>query len=90
MEVVKRSGKHQKFSMAKLKRGIQRAARDAKLTRAQEREVVRAVAASVAKGLRGKRSIRAAALRRKVLTRLERASRATASAWRRYDRKRRR
>ncbi|MEK6812609.1 MAG: ATP cone domain-containing protein [Nanoarchaeota archaeon] len=90
MEVLKRSSKRQKFSMAKLKRGIQRAARDAKLTRVQQREVVRTVAASVAKGLKGRRSIKAAALRRKVLTRLDRTSRATASAWRRYDRKRRR
>lgn len=90
MEVIKRSGRRQKFSISKLKRGIERAAKDAKITASKRKSLAMDISSSVVHGLKGKRSIRAAELRRRVLTRIERQARSAASAWRRFDRKRRR
>ncbi len=90
MEVVKRSGKRQAFSLAKVKRAVQRAARDARLTTKEQKQLTREIASSIAISIKGKRSIKAANLRKRILGMLNRRARSVSSAWRRYDRKRRR
>ena len=87
MEVIKRSGRRQAFSIAKTKRAVQRAARDAKLVAREQKKLASEIAQSIARTLRGKRSIKAADLRRRILGMLDRRERKVAAAWRRYDRR---
>jgi len=89
MDVVKRSGRRQKFSIAKLERGLTKAFKEAKVSSARARENVTEIADSVYSSIRRRRSIRAVDLRRRVLGRLDRRSRAAARAWRSYDRRKR-
>ena len=86
MDIIKRSGIRQKFSIKKLEKSIVMAGRRAKLSVAKVREVTKRVSGSVLKSLRGKSSIRATNLRRMVLTRFNRSAKAAAASWRRYDR----
>jgi len=89
VEVIKRSGKRQRFSKARVQRAVEISAKEARVAPAKRRAMANEIADSVAQSLKGKRSVRAADLRRRVLGRLERRSRAAAKAWRRHDRKRR-
>jgi len=88
--VIKRSGRRQAFSAAKVRRSVQQAARDAKVSTAKTRELLRDVADSAVNFYKRKRVVKATELRRSILRRLDRRARAVSSAWRRYDRRRRR
>ena len=87
--VIKRGGKTQVFSAAKIRRAIQRAAREAKISASATRELIRDVGDAVVKEYRNRR-VRSTELRRSILKRLDRRTKSVASAWRRFDRKRKR
>lgn len=88
--VIKKSGKKQAFSIAKLKRAIERAAKDAKLSAAKRKKLAAEVVSPLVKALKSRKVIKASALRKAVLGRVERRAKAVASAWKRFDRKKRR
>ncbi len=90
MDVIKRSGSRQRFSRAKLERAISRALREARISGTRAKEIVREISEGVYTSIIRRRSIRAADLRKRVIDRLERRARSAASAWRRYDRRKRR
>lgn len=87
--VIKRSGKKESFSRAKLERAIDRAAKEGRVNAERRREISKEVSESVKNALSKRRTIKTTELRRRVLDRLERRSRAIASAWRSYDRRKR-
>lgn len=88
MAVIKRDGKRQAFMPGKVRKAVDMAARDAKLPMAKRKELVKEVAEPVIKHYKNK-SVRVSALRKAILGRLERRSKAASAAWKRYDRKRR-
>jgi len=89
-QVIKRSKKKQTFSAAKVRRSVQRAAREARISTARAGELTRDVADAVVKRFRGRRAVKTTELRRALLRRLDIRARTVSVAWRRYDRKRRR
>lgn len=89
MDVLKRSGKRERFSFTKLQKSIQRAASDTGLAVREKSRLVSEVAGSVQRSFRRARVIKAVELRRRVLRRLDGAARNVAQTWRRFDRKRR-
>ena len=86
--VIKRDGKTQAFSAAKVRRSVQRAARDVKLSAEKTRELIRDVADSVVNKYKNRR-VKSTELRRVLLRRIDRRVKSVASAWRRFDRSRR-
>lgn len=87
--VIKKCGKRQAFSAAKLKRAVEKAARDAKLGGSKAKALAKEVVDPLVRVLKRKKAIRASALRKAVLGRIERRAKAVATAWKRFDRKRR-
>lgn len=88
MNVIKRGGRRQRFSAAKLRRSIDRAAREGKVRASERAVMVREVSTGILGHLRARRSVRSSELRRMVIGRLGRRSRAAVAAWRRQERKR--
>lgn len=86
-QVIKRSGKRQIFSAAKIRRSIQKTARKAKLSPVKTKQLVKEVGDTVIKAYKGKRLVKSTVLRRSILGRLKRKSRAAASVWRRHKKK---
>ena len=87
--VIKRDGKRQAFSVAKVRRSLQMAAREAGVSASKVRELTRDVADAVIKDYRSKR-VKATYLRRVILRRIDRRAKSVSAAWRRFDRKRKR
>jgi transcriptional regulator NrdR family protein len=85
--VVKKSGKKQTFSAAKIRRSIDSAAKEAKVSAPERKKLVKEVADPVIDLYKKKRVVKAADLRRSILGRLARKRKKVASAWRKYDRK---
>lgn len=85
--VIKKGGKKQAFSVAKLRRSVERAAKDAKLK--GSKALVKEVVDPLVKALKKRKTIKASALRKAMLGRIERRAKAVASAWKRFDRKKR-
>lgn len=88
--VIKSGGRRQAFMASKIRRSIEHAAREAGVGGARARELVKEVGGSVIDFYRRKRSVRTSELRKSILRRLDRRARSVSSAWRRYDRSRRR
>ena len=84
MDVIKRGGRRQRFSAAKLRHSIERAAREGKVRAAQRVVIAREISTGILGTLRARRSVRSSELRRMVLGRLGRRSRASVAAWRRH------
>ena len=89
MEVLKRSGRKQKFNLTKLEGGILKAAKEARLKPDQAKRLAKEISLSIKKGLKGKRIIKAVELRERVLRRLDAREKKVSAAWRKFDRKRR-
>jgi len=85
--VVKKGGKRQAFSPAKIRRSVERAAKDAKVPPAKRKKLVKEVCDPAIALMKKKRSIKAADIRRSLLGRLARKSKKAASAWRKFDKK---
>ena len=82
--VIKRGGKRQAFSGSKIKRAVEKAARDAGISSLKIKELVKDVAEPVIKLYKNK-SVKSTILRKSILRRLERRAKAAVSAWRRYE-----
>ena len=88
-QVVKRGGKkRQVFSAAKIRYSIQKAARDARLSPAKASKLVKEISDAVVKQYKGKRIVKSTVLRRSILGRLDRKMKSVSSAWRRYEKRR--
>jgi len=88
MDVLKRNGKKQRFTKAKLIRGLERALKEAKVPLAKRKVLVKDIIAGVVASFGRKKLIKAVDLRARILRRLDSRSKATAKAWKRYDKKR--
>lgn len=86
--VLKRGSRRQTFSAAKLRRSVEKAAKDGKMSAGKRKELQKEVADVVIEQYKRKRTVRVADLRRSILGRLDRRAKAVSAAWRRYDRKR--
>ena len=82
--VIKRDGKKQAFTAAKIKKAVEKAARDAGISSLKIKELVKDVAEPVIKLYKNK-SVKSTILRKSILRRLERRAKAAVSAWRRYE-----
>ena len=89
-KIVKRGGKRQSFSAAKIRKSVQDASRDAKISVAKARGLVKDIAEPVIAHYKGKKTVLARDLRRSILGRLDRRMKKVSNAWRRYDQKRKR
>ena len=86
-QVIKRGGRRQAFSAAKIRRSIQKTARAAKLSPTKTKQLVKEVGDAVIRAYKGKRLVKSTVLRRSILGRLKKRSRAVATVWRRYKKK---
>ena len=79
--------KSQAFSPAKLKKSVEKTAKDAKLSPARRKGFVAEIADPVIALSKKKRTVKATDLRRSLLGRIDRKSKAAGKAWRRYEKK---
>lgn len=84
--VIKRNGKRQKFSPGKIKHAIEKSAKEAGLSSARRKELLKEVAEPIIKLYKNKR-VKSTILRKSILRRLERRSKSVVSAWRRHEKK---
>ena len=89
VKVLKKRKKKQTFSPAKLKRSIEKAAREAKSSQAKIKKLIEEVANPVIALTKKKRVIKTTDIRRLLLGRLERRARSVSNAWRKYEKKKR-
>jgi len=85
-QVIKRGGGRQRFSPGKIRRSIRRVARDAKAS-PQTRRKLREIAKEVIAKFKERKLIRSIEIKKAVVNRLNRQSKAAASAWKRYEKK---
>lgn len=87
--VIKKGGeRRQAFSPAKIKNAINAAAKEAGLSSAKREELIKEVANPAIEFFKKKRLVKTTEIRRSILRRLEIRSKATASAWKRFKKKR--
>ena len=90
-QVIKRGGKkRQVFNSAKIRKSIQKAAKDVKFSPTKIKELVKEVSNAVIKQYKGKRVVKSIVLRKSILGRLDRRVKSIASAWKRYEKRRKR
>ncbi len=87
-KVIKRGGKVQDFSPSKLKRAIAAAIREAKVPSSMRAKMVREVVSSVSKACRKRKTIKASAIAKLVVTKLRVRSKEAAAKWVKYERRR--
>ncbi len=87
--VIKKGGKTEAFSPAKLKSSVSKSAKDAKLTSAKIKKLVEEVAEPVIALCKKKKTVKAVDIRRSLLGRLDRRAKSVSLSWRRYQRKHR-
>jgi len=85
--VIKKNGRKQSFSVAKLKRSVARAAKEAGLNKTATRKVISKVAGPIIAAVKKKETIKSSALRKSIMAKLNRYSKPTAKVWRGYERK---
>ncbi len=88
-EVIKRGGKREKFSAAKVKSAIRGACKDIHLPAKRTKTVVNKVSAPVLKFARGRKTVRTSVLRAKSLAALRKVEPKAAKAWLKYEKIRR-
>jgi transcriptional regulator NrdR family protein len=85
--VIKRGGKKQEFSPAKIRHAIEKAAKEAKVAPKKAEELVEAIVKPISELAKSKRVIKAVDIRKSVLGRLDRRLKSVASSYRRYEKK---
>lgn len=83
--VIKKRGKRQAFAPNKIRLAVARAAKEAGLSSAKIRVLVKEVAEPVISFYRKKKLIKAVDIRRALLGRLDRRAKAVSLSWRRYQ-----
>jgi len=89
-QVIKRSGKRQAFSAAKIRKSISGAAKRAGFSPTKTRELVKDVGESVIKLYKGKRLVRTSAIRKSILGRVDKRVKSVGRAWRVAEKKKKR
>lgn len=84
VNVTKKGGKKQSFMPIKIRRSVEKSAKDAKLSLAKKKQLVEEVAEPVI-ALAEKKAMRTSALRKSILGRIERRSKKAATAWRKFE-----
>jgi len=86
--VIKRGGQRkQAFSPSKIKSSIKGAAKEAGFSPKKTEEVVREVGNEVINFFGKKRVVKAVDIRKSILGRLQRRSKAAAAAWKRFEKR---
>ena len=86
--VIKRGGeKKQVFNAAKIRNSVKKVARDLKWTPSKIEKLVRDVAEPAISFFKAKRIVKAVDIRRSLLGRLDRTSKAVSRAWRSYEKR---
>ena len=88
--VIKKGGKKEGFSPAKIRKSIAGAAKDAGVPFFERLGLVSEVANPVIRACRKKETIKASAIRTMVVGKLQRKSKLVAAAWRKYESRHRR
>ena len=86
MVVIKRGGKTQKFSPGKIKKAIEKTAKDAGVPAAKRKELLNEVALPIIKLYKNKR-VKSTDLRRIILGRLSTRSKATVAEWKKWEKR---
>ena len=89
MVVIKRGGKTQKFSPGKIKKAIEKTAKDAGLSSAKRKELLKEVALPIIKLYKNKR-VKSTQIRSSILRRLSTRTKSAVAAWRRYEKRKKR
>jgi len=87
VNVVKKGGKKQGFSPAKIRHSVEYAAKDAGLKASKIKELIANVAEPVITWVKTKRIVKASAIRKAILGRLDRKAKSVANAWRKFEKK---
>lgn len=87
--VMKRGGKKQVFSASKIKNAIEKAAREAGVSKAKRDEIAKEIGTAVAEKYKNRKLVKAIEIRAAVLTRLARRSKAAVASWKRSEKKKR-
>ena len=85
--VIKKGGKKQAFSPAKLRNSIIAAAKDAKLSKSKINQLVKDVAEPLVALIKKKRVIRVSSIRKSIIGRLDRRAKSVENAWKRFEKK---
>lgn len=87
--VIKKGGGKQKFSPSKLKKSIDKSLKDAKVPKAKRDRLVKEVGGAVIALFRNRKLVKTTEIRKAVLTRLAKGSKAAVAAWKRSEKKKR-
>lgn len=89
-QVIKRSGKRQAFSPLKIRRTLELAAKEAKLSPSLIKKLIKEVAEPLIAFIKKKKVIKAINIRKSLLARVDRRIKKVSYALRRFDIKKRR
>ena len=89
VKVIKRSGKKEAFSPGKIKKSVEKAAREVGMAPKKIRILISDVADPLIDVVRKKRVVKAVDIRKSMLRRLDRRAKSVSGAWRRYDKRHR-
>ena len=87
--VIKRGGKKEVFNPSKIKRGIERAAKDAKINSLKIKQLISEVADPFIEITKKKKSIKATEIRKSILRRIDRRAKSVSNAWRKFEKRKR-
>jgi len=86
-KVLKKGKRKQAFRAAKIRKAILMAAKDARVSAARRASLARRLGAHIARGVKGKATVRAANIRKAVLAHLGKHANSVARAWRNYEKR---
>jgi len=86
-KVIKKNRKKQAFKASKIRKGILNAAKDARVSSAKRQRIARKITAHIIQGVKGKKTVKIANIRRAVLSHLAVESRPAVHAWQLYERR---
>ena len=83
--VIKKGGKRQAFVSNKIRRAVTRAAKEARLSSAKIKNLLKEVAEPVIAFYKKKKLVKSVDIRRALLGRLDRKAKSVSASWRRYQ-----
>lgn len=87
VKVLKKGRKKQAFKAAKVRKSILRAAKEARVSASKRQKIAKMLSKHIAKGVRGKKTVRASDIRKAVLAHLGKQAKPAARAWRNFERR---
>ena len=89
VQVIKRGGRKEVFNPSKIKRGIERAAKDAKINSLKIKQLISGVAGPFIEMAKKKKNIKATEIRKSILRRIDRRAKSVSNAWRKFENRKR-